>query len=238
MDAQRDDVNAEFLIRRIGQVGPGVGDHGDPRHALAHGVRLLQHVVGLLARDGAVAPGHLEHLVGIVDVDMDLRLAVRAGEHEAAAQLRQRLAQLAAIDVVPGQHALGAIAVLDVAGVIDVVQSLEFAGGMRERVRHRAQRARVQEPHDALEHQHETLRAGVDDIGLAHLLQSLPRRLERALRRREPGLEDRHEIVRVDRLLIDDFVREVADYRQDRAFLRRVERGARVLVAGRHRARE
>ena len=99
MHAQRHHVDLEsfeFLIRNI---GAGIDHDGDSTPmAMVRGVLLLAHVIGFLARHLAEVARQPEYGACVVHMHVHLGLACRAGDHHAAAKLRESFAQLAVVD--------------------------------------------------------------------------------------------------------------------------------------------
>ena len=70
------------------------------------------HVVGFFGTDDAELASRIEDRFGLVDMDVDLGLALGSGQNERVAQLRESLAEFPAIDVGACDDALRAKAIL------------------------------------------------------------------------------------------------------------------------------
>ncbi len=70
------------------------------------------HVVGLLAAQLPETLDERKHVIRPVDVYVNFRLALGAGQHQRVAQFGERFAQLAPVDVFRRDHALRAEAKL------------------------------------------------------------------------------------------------------------------------------
>ena len=186
---------------------------------------LALHVVGFFAADRAEPRGELEEPRRLVRVDVKPHLAARARDHEARAKRGGFFAELAAIDDLSGNRALGAVAVLEVhlrAGrglVIGEELDRGVVAGLD---------AGLEVIGHAGDEFDEAERSGVDDIGAPEHLELFGRGLERYPGGSERLAEEWAEFPRALRGRRHGGAREVRDYREDRALARLDERLARV----------
>ena len=107
----RHHVDIESLEILVGDIGRRVRNHRETAGRIVTAMSLAMHVVGLLGTDVAVTACDPEDLLGIVDVHMDLGLALGAGQDQRVTEFSQLFTQLAAIDVRTRYDALGAVTV-------------------------------------------------------------------------------------------------------------------------------
>ena len=110
LDAARHHVDVEALHVRIADICPGIDDDGEAIVTFVRRMLLPVHVVGLLGAELAETTRRVEHEFGLVNVNVDLRFALAAGKHQRIAEFRKCFTQLAAVNVRPCHHALGAVA--------------------------------------------------------------------------------------------------------------------------------
>ncbi len=237
--ANRDHVDVEpveFLVRDVRRA---VRDDRDAAVGRVRRVLLALHVVGFFARYRAELPRHAEHLGGIVDVNVHAHLALQAGDDEAAADRRQLLAQVPAIDPLAGDDALRAVTIDEVLVAAAGGQLVRRAVDDRRRAAGRfILRAAFEVVGDALDEFDETLRAGVDHVRLAQHFELERGLLERRAGCRDAVTQDRAEVLEPVLARFLHGVREGREHREDRALARFAEAVAGVLGAAAHAFRK
>jgi len=175
---------------------------------------------------------------GFVDVDVHAHLVVQAGHDQAAAERGQLLAQVATVDALGDDHALGAEAVRELLRLTGA-DLREFR--LRE-CRHDHHRVVLRAARDVLGHAFhqldETLRTGIDDVGLAQHLELEFRALEGSARRRDAAVQQRGQVAHALAPHGLYLMREVGEHREDGALARLAQALARVVGTAAHAVHE
>src|SRR5210317_1094542 len=112
LDPARHHVNVEALHVGIAYVCTRIRDDGESTLLVVSGVLLAMHVIRFFSAEIAILPCRIEYLLGFVNMNMNFRLTLGTGQNQGVAELAQRFAQLAAIDIRGRYDAFGAKAVL------------------------------------------------------------------------------------------------------------------------------
>ncbi len=213
-DAHGDHPDPELLEERRGQVAGRVGDDPDALRAILVEARLVlgPHVLDLGLRDLGELPGDGKHLLRLVGVNVEAHARDAPGDHDRVAEQRRLAPQRVAVDVIPLEQRLGAIAEEDL-----LRRPVEDGGPgvLRGRLGDRAAGRLAKVADDPLEQVDERLGPGVDDAGLLQR-RHLSRRLRQGDLRPLQGLGQEFFEVRDIGRAGRDVPRPVADDRQDR----------------------
>ena len=109
LQAARDHVNIEAFEVFVGDVGSRICNYGEPARGVVTAVRLPVHVVGLFSTNRAVFTTNIEHVFGIVNVNVNLGFALGSGQQQRITDFGQGFTQLAPVDVGAAHNTLGAV---------------------------------------------------------------------------------------------------------------------------------